>query len=128
MTKSPAFQFNVDEYLADETVQMLSIAEEGILWRGLIDCGKNNDREAILSHKWIKRFIPAKEVSRREYISRKDRIYILSIGMCIRCCATEDIQVDHVIPVCKGGKSNRENLQPLCGRCNRKKGAHFDAF
>lgn len=31
--------------------------------------------------------------------------------------------VDHVIPVCKGGSNQIENLVPSCPQCNMKKGA-----
>ncbi|HEX5842416.1 MAG TPA: HNH endonuclease signature motif containing protein, partial [Pseudomonas sp.] len=33
------------------------------------------------------------------------------------------IEIDHVIPISKGGTTNEDNLQALCWRCNRKKGA-----
>lgn len=33
------------------------------------------------------------------------------------------LEVDHIVPVSKGGLSEPENLQTLCWRCNRAKGA-----
>lgn len=44
---------------------------------------------------------------------------------CCICGATADdgvrLEVDHIIPVSKGGKSTYDNLQTLCERCNRGK-------
>jgi 5-methylcytosine-specific restriction endonuclease McrA len=37
------------------------------------------------------------------------------------------LEVDHIIPVSKGGLSEPENLQTLCWRCNRSKGAKMPA-
>ncbi len=33
-----------------------------------------------------------------------------------------DLEVDHIIPIAKGGKTNYNNLQTLCHRCNVEKG------
>ena len=44
---------------------------------------------------------------------------------CTFCNANEDIHVDHVIPISKGGRHSIGNLQPLCGYCNRKKSGSF---
>lgn len=33
------------------------------------------------------------------------------------------LEVDHIVPVSKGGMTTEENLQTLCWRCNRTKGA-----
>ena len=45
---------------------------------------------------------------------------------CRICGATAQdgvrLEVDHIIPVSKGGKSIMENLQTLCERCNKGKG------
>lgn len=35
---------------------------------------------------------------------------------------TDDLEIDHIIPIAKGGKSTLDNLQTLCHRCNVKKG------
>lgn len=43
-------------------------------------------------------------------------------GQCACCGTTEDIQIDHVVPLCNGGTHTAENIQPLCGKCNMKKG------
>lgn len=37
------------------------------------------------------------------------------------------LEVDHIVPVSKGGLSEPENLQTLCWRCNRAKGAKMPA-
>ncbi len=44
-------------------------------------------------------------------------------GACRNCGATVELQFDHVIPVALGGSSDAENLQILCGPCNRRKSA-----
>lgn len=44
-------------------------------------------------------------------------------GRCVACGAQFELQFDHVIPVALGGGSSAANLQVLCGRCNRRKGA-----
>ena len=41
---------------------------------------------------------------------------------CVQCAATQELQFDHIIPVALGGATSAENLQVLCGDCNRAKG------
>lgn len=59
----------------------------------------------------------------RKSIGRKMRNEILKSGACALCGATEKLEIDHIVPVKKGGRTERSNLQPLCQSCNRKKGA-----
>jgi hypothetical protein len=42
-------------------------------------------------------------------------------GRCIKCGSNVELQFDHIIPVSLGGASTPENLQILCGTCNRAK-------
>lgn len=40
---------------------------------------------------------------------------------CRRCRTVVHLEVDHIIPVSKGGETDESNLQTLCRRCNRRK-------
>jgi hypothetical protein len=37
-----------------------------------------------------------------------------------------DLEIDHIIPISKGGKSTYDNLQTLCRRCNLEKGSKIE--
>ena len=51
---------------------------------------------------------------------------------CQKCGASQKnepnllLEVDHIIPISKGGITSVENLQTLCWRCNRSKGSKLD--
>ena len=41
---------------------------------------------------------------------------------CRSCEANSSLEIDHVIPISRGGSSDDDNLQVLCASCNRSKG------
>ena len=45
---------------------------------------------------------------------------------CAVCGVPYNINVDHIVPVAKGGTSDPKNLQPLCHTCNHIKGCRLD--
>jgi 5-methylcytosine-specific restriction endonuclease McrA len=47
---------------------------------------------------------------------------------CERCGATEDLQLDHIVPRFAGGKPVQENAQTLCRKCNRDKFWNEDLY
>lgn len=53
----------------------------------------------------------------------KQYIWTRDGGRCQSCGSTTELQFDHIIPLAMGGSSNAENLQILCGPCNRSKSA-----
>ena len=61
--------------------------------------------------------------ARREHIDPdlQDEVWRRDEGRCVRCGSDEELQFDHVIPVSKGGGNTAENLQVMCGPCNRAK-------
>ena len=42
-------------------------------------------------------------------------------GRCRDCYSAINLQIDHIVPLSKGGTSEESNLQTLCRRCNRRK-------
>ena len=53
---------------------------------------------------------------------RKKHKKTLNMNRCKICHSTENLTVDHKIPLSLGGPDKIENLQCLCKRCNGYKG------
>lgn len=45
---------------------------------------------------------------------------------CRKCKTRKNLTVDHVIPVSRGGQTEMDNLQTLCGDCNSRKGSRIE--
>ena len=101
-----------DEHLSDEEVLLL-------IW------GRENKHKAQIER--LRTLRDFEEVtsttSPREMIPQETRAIVWQRdgGQCVQCGARDDLQYDHIIPVSKGGGNSPQNLQILCGPCNRKK-------
>lgn len=60
--------------------------------------------------------------------AKNRKIVLAQTPLCKQCGATENLTVDHIIPVSLGGSSDLFNLQVLCGECNLKKGHQTTMF
>lgn len=50
------------------------------------------------------------------------RVVLRDKGQCQICLSRLNLELDHIIPTSKGGKTTVTNLQVLCRSCNRRKG------
>lgn len=66
----------------------------------------------------------------RGKVSNKLRfaIYARDGNRCRICgrYSTTDLEIDHIIPIAKGGKTTFDNLQTLCRDCNKRKGSNIE--
>jgi hypothetical protein len=58
---------------------------------------------------------------RRVPDSLRAAVLVRDGGRCRKCRRSSNLEMDHIIPISKGGKSEESNLQVLCRRCNRTK-------
>ena len=65
---------------------------------------------------WQDRF-----ADRRVPDSIRAAVLVRDRGRCRRCRRAINLEMDHIVPVSKGGKTEESNLQTLCRRCNRAK-------
>jgi len=59
--------------------------------------------------------------NRRVPDSMRAAVLVRDGGRCRKCRRAINLEMDHVVPVSKGGKTEGSNLQTLCRRCNRAK-------
>ena len=92
---------------------------KGLLERGLFTLVEiEEDRPEKISSKELReksgyssRYVPK---STREDVMLRD-------VNCVLCGSNENLEIDHITPVSKGGTAEHDNLQVLCRSCNRSK-------
>jgi 5-methylcytosine-specific restriction endonuclease McrA len=60
----------------------------------------------------------------RDYILARDNHQCKSCG---RTASEVSLQIDHIVPLAKGGSNDMSNFQVLCKYCNQKKSSKFDS-
>jgi hypothetical protein len=62
----------------------------------------------------------------REKIKERDNYTCCNCNLSIEDEKNLLLEIDHIIPVSRGGLTTKKNLQTLCWRCNRTKGAKIE--
>lgn len=62
------------------------------------------------------------EFSKKYQASRRRKLLEKYEYRCVICSDYKDLQIDHIIPLARGGTNDEENLQVLCATCNKSKG------
>ena len=125
--------FPMDDVDVDAALNEL--ASGGFLVRYEVD-GKryvqiyNFAKHQVPHHKEVASEIPApeghKQVTKHPYqVSNETReaVFERDGNRCLKCGSSNDLSIDHVVPLSKGGDNNTDNLQTLCKTCNSSKGA-----
>jgi DNA-binding CsgD family transcriptional regulator len=96
-------------------------------WRYAID-GKNEpiykpDRRARSNQQGVQKRrakekgAPGRGITPQEW----EDILIKYNYECLKCGSKEKVQMDHIVPISKGGAHDISNVQPLCKKCNVQK-------
>lgn len=71
--------------------------------------------------------IRSKRKARRTNFTARQRAELIG-PCCLMCGTVVNLTLDHIVPVCAGGHSTKDNAQTLCGKCNNLKAKHVDRF
>lgn len=65
------------------------------------------------------------EKRRKEFQRNRNKLFAILIKTnefkCVKCMKTNNLSIDHIIPISKGGSDELNNLQFLCRSCNSSK-------
>ncbi len=137
------FQSVMDWIKATFTVYRSSM--KGVDWGSLYNSYKDTDFDPDRIEAEVEELLDVEEVTKESgiypYILTRDekylnirafdkrmkrRVYRKQSGICARCnkhFEINEMEADHITPWSKGGKTNEENCQMLCKKCNLEKSA-----
>lgn len=94
-------------------------------WGTLSDSEWRKNFEAIIHDENNIHYDVEFQEYRREFNAARPRIKKLLFSRdphkCAMCGSTERLEIDHIIPLARGGSNDPDNLQILCRHCNRRK-------
>lgn len=101
---------------------------ESALWRFFQRSQHKTWAAPLLRETPYTRAVPP-QIKRREraVLRQHYRVWMTALAeqygeVCLNCGVVEDLVIDHIVPLAKGGKSQLDNLQLLCPICNALKG------
>lgn len=113
--KSEAFKKNEYLYRQNPTAQKRAAERQRQYLRNSISLRQSKKIRDNLRRKAPGRF------TREELVLRFD----MYGNRCQHCGTTENLTIDHIIPLKLGGTHFIDNIQPLCKSCNPRKGARY---
>lgn len=78
---------------------------------------QNNVRASHLKRKAI--------LNSQTFVILERELKALYASACAFCGSKDDITMDHIIPISRGGNHSIGNIQPLCRKCNSRKKARL---
>ena len=107
--------FNVNPALvSDPKIGMLSDAEFMSEFRKAFACQPSKFSAHIVPHNG--------RLPWRVWRVLRSKIFARDNGVCAYCgCQPENLELDHILPISKGGTHDESNLATACVPCNRSK-------
>lgn len=102
---------------------------ETLTWAADLDADKvleaaDELRNSPFAHVLNKRTTRRKKIS----LDLRREVYASNNWACAYCGSNQDLEIDHIVPLSRGGTEDRSNLQTLCASCNKKKGTKIHAL
>ena len=94
---------------------------EGLITVGFLDLG---DDGHLSIHNWMayrRRNSDGRDDWNRLRATLTPVVYDRDGHACVYCGATDELTIDHVIPLSRGGNNHLNNLTTACRRCNQSK-------
>lgn len=90
----------------------------------ITDDRSKSNQAGSMAHRARKMKAKGRGVTAKEWKDIKEK----HGNKCLKCGSIENISMDHVIPLAKGGEHDVNNIQPLCRHCNSVKNAKHEDY